>query len=81
MTRDFETMNAPADPRIQAADPREVAAEVVTDVLTRGRPLSAGLAEHVGAFEDPRDRAFARELSYGVARWLPRLQACLDLLM
>jgi 16S rRNA (cytosine967-C5)-methyltransferase len=81
VTRDLETMNAPADPRIQVADPREVAAEVVTDVLTRGRPLSAGLAEHVGAFEDPRDRAFARELSYGVARWLPRLQACLDLLM
>lgn len=74
-------MSETADSGIQAADAREVAAAVVGDVLTHGRSLSACLAEHGRAFEDPRDRAFARELCYGVVRWQPRLQACLDLLM
>jgi len=74
-------MNDTADAGIHAADPRELAAEVMTEVLIRGRSLSACLAERVGALADSRDRAFAKELCYGVARWLPRLQACLDLLM
>jgi 16S rRNA (cytosine967-C5)-methyltransferase len=74
-------MNAPANPSIQSAVPRALAGEVLTEMLVRGRSLSACIAERDGAFDDPRDRAFARELCYGVTRWLPRLQACLDLLM
>ena len=50
-------------------------------MLGQGRSLTACLDEHTTRLSDGRDRAFARELCYGVARWLPRLQACLDLLV
>ena len=64
-----------------ASDPRRVAVSVVVAVLSQGRSLTACLREHTAGLDDGRDRAFARELCYGVARWLPRLQACLDLLV
>ena len=50
-------------------------------MLGQGRSLTACLDEHTTRLGDGRDRAFARELCYGVARWLLRLQACLDMLM
>ncbi|TFH49503.1 MAG: 16S rRNA (cytosine(967)-C(5))-methyltransferase RsmB [Lysobacterales bacterium] len=62
-------------------DPREVAVSVVTAVLGQGRSLTASLEAHIGRLNDRRDRAFAQELSYGIVRWLPRLQTCLDRLM
>jgi len=74
-------MQTPANLRSHHGDPREVAVAVMVDVLGRGRSLSASLEEHTSRLENGRDRAFARELCYGVSRWLPRLQACLDKLM
>jgi len=65
----------------QDGDPREIAVAVVVAMLGQGRSLGACLDEHGNRLGGGRDRAFALELCYGVARWLPRLQACLDLLV
>jgi 16S rRNA (cytosine967-C5)-methyltransferase len=74
-------MHDSTSPHSQEGDPREVAVSVVTAMLGQGRSLNACLDEHTARLETGRDRAFARELCYGVARWLPRLQACLDMLV
>jgi 16S rRNA (cytosine967-C5)-methyltransferase len=62
-------------------DPRAVAVTVVADMLERGRSLNAALDAGTASLGDARDRALSRELCYGVARWLPRLEVCLRLLM
>ena len=62
-------------------NPRAVASAVLTDLIDRGRSLNPALEAHGGALADARDRALARELCYGVARWLPRLELCLQRLM
>jgi 16S rRNA (cytosine967-C5)-methyltransferase len=67
--------------RFRDGDPRVVAVSVVAGMLGQGRSLTACLEEHTARLDDVRNRAFARELCYGVARWLPRLQACLDMLV
>ena len=74
-------MQDTANSRIHDGDPREVAVSVVAGMLGQGRSLTACLEEYTAGLDDGRDRAFARELCYGVARWLPRLQACLDMLV
>ncbi len=65
----------------QNGDPRVIAVSVVAAMLGQGRSLGACLDEHAARLGGGRDRAFAHALCYGVARWLPRLQACLDLLV
>jgi 16S rRNA (cytosine967-C5)-methyltransferase len=74
-------MHDSADSRGQTGNPREAAVAVVAAMLGQGRSLTACLEEHTALLAQGRDRAFARELCYGVARWLPRLQACLDMLV
>jgi 16S rRNA (cytosine967-C5)-methyltransferase len=74
-------MNDSAISHSQDGDPREVAVSVVAEMLGQGRSLNACLDEHTVRLAVGRDRAFARELCYGVARWLLRLQACLDMLV
>lgn len=81
MTGDPDTGAGMAVARRRPTDPRQVAGQVVVDMLAGNRSLAASLAEHDADFDDARDRAFARELCYGVARWLPRLQTCLDELL
>jgi len=79
--RTAEDMQDTTNPRIRNGDPRRVAVSVVVAMLSQGRSLTGSLEEHTAELDDGRDRAFARELCYGVARWLPRLQACLDMLV
>jgi 16S rRNA (cytosine967-C5)-methyltransferase len=74
-------MQDSAKPHGQDDDPRAVAVSVTAAMLGQGRSLSACLEEHTARLGDARDRAFTRELCYGVARWLPRLQACLEMLV
>ncbi len=86
-------MRQPASLPSHDGDPRAAAVSVLTCVLGRGkhrgsdqandggRSLTACLDQHTARMGDARDRAFARELCYGVLRWLPRLQACLDKLL
>jgi len=66
-------MNDSAISHSQEGDPREVAVSVVAEMLGQGRSLNACLDEHTVRLAVGRDRAFARELCYGVARWLLRL--------
>lgn len=49
------------------ASPRLAAVRLLAAVLDRGQGLSD--AEAPPGLEDPRDRAFARHLAYGVLRW------------
>ncbi len=81
MNRTAKGMQGTANSRIHDGDPRRVAVSVVVAMLGQGRSLTACLQQHTAGLDDGRDRAFARELCYGVARWLPRLQACLDMLV
>ena len=69
-----------ATQRKSAADPRLIAARVLRDVL-KGRSLSDLLPERLNGLDDPRDRALAQELCYGVMRGYPRLQALDGLLL
>lgn len=61
-------------------NPRLLAARVLREVLA-GRSLSEALPRHLEKIDDPRDRAFAQELCYGVMRWHPRLDGILRLLL
>jgi 16S rRNA (cytosine967-C5)-methyltransferase len=74
-------MHHPAPSPARDTDPREVAVAVVAAMLGQGRSLTACLDEHAARLHAGRDKAFAAELCYGVARWLVRLQACLDMLV
>ena len=74
-------MHHPAPSPARDTDPREVAVAVVAAMLGQGRSLTACLDEHAVRLDAGRDKAFAGELCYGVARWLVRLQACLDMLV
>ncbi len=55
------------------SEPRATAACVLAAVMADGRSLSASLPEHLATLSDPKDRALAQEICYGVLRWLPRL--------
>ena len=65
----------------RAADPRAAGALALTELLRDGRSLDAALDEALAGIAAERDRALARELALGVARWLPRLEALLALLL
>ncbi len=60
---------------------RVVALGAVTAVLRDGRSLSGAFDAAAAGLEDPREGALARELAFGVFRWLPRLDAILPRLM
>jgi 16S rRNA (cytosine967-C5)-methyltransferase len=60
---------------------RYIALNVLTEVLQSHISLSDSLEQHLPMLADKRERALAQELSYGVMRWLPRLQAILKLLL
>ncbi|VFM94916.1 MAG: 16S rRNA m(5)C-967 methyltransferase [Candidatus Kentron sp. G] len=60
---------------------RAIAAEILLDVLAHGRSLTAALPGPIDRLDDPRDRALAQELCFGVMRQLPRLQAIVTRLM
>jgi 16S rRNA (cytosine967-C5)-methyltransferase len=60
---------------------RRVAIEVLVQVLKHGRSLTLSLEENADPLPAPRERALAKELSIGVVRWLPRLEAVLHALL
>ncbi|HED51930.1 MAG TPA: 16S rRNA (cytosine(967)-C(5))-methyltransferase RsmB [Gammaproteobacteria bacterium] len=71
-------MNARA---ARAQQPRELATRLVFQVLEQGESLSGTLATEMTGFEDPRQRAFARELVLGTLRWRERLEFILGKLL
>lgn len=60
-------------------DARTLATQILTQVIHHGHSLSDCL--DTNSLPDPRDRALVQELCYGVLRWLPKLQALLQLLL
>ncbi len=60
---------------------RLAAVDAVTRVLRDGRSLSSALDAATATLDPPREGALARELAFGVFRWLPRLEAMLSRLM
>ena len=61
------------------SDARAVAARIVDGVMS-GQSLDKALAAHLSRL-DLKERALASELSYGVCRWYPRLDAILGLML
>ena len=57
-------------------NPRRAALRLVSGVLEQGRSLSTLLPEILADISEPRDRAFTRQLGFGMLRYLPRLEAC-----
>ncbi len=60
---------------------RAIAAEAVSRVLRDGRSLSAAFETASADLAEPREVALARELAFGVFRWLPRLDPVLSRLL
>ncbi len=60
---------------------RIAALDALIGVLRDGRSLSAAFDTAAMTLEDPREKALARELAFGVLRWLPRLDPVLPRLM
>jgi 16S rRNA (cytosine967-C5)-methyltransferase len=60
---------------VTPANARDAATEILVQVLAFGRSLSACVAPVLEGIADPRERALAQELCFGVARWHPRLDA------
>jgi 16S rRNA (cytosine967-C5)-methyltransferase len=56
---------------------RAVALDSLSSVLAEGASLAATLPPRLAGLDDPRERALAQELAYGVLRWRPRLEAVL----
>jgi 16S rRNA (cytosine967-C5)-methyltransferase len=56
---------------------RRSALQALTAVLASGESLATALPAAVAGLAEARERAFARELVYGVLRWLPRLDGVL----
>jgi len=59
---------------------RLLASRLLAEVLA-GRSLSEAGSRLLPGLPDPRDRALAQELCYGVMRWYPRLDHLLGLLL
>lgn len=57
-----------------SANPRALAARVISQVLDHGDDLDSAIKSAMPARLDPRDRALAQRLSYGALRWLPALK-------
>ena len=60
---------------------RAAALGALVAVLRDGESLSLALPRALTGVSDPRERALAQELGYGVLRWLPRLDGLLGLVM
>ncbi len=63
------------------SDARTTAARILTEVLREGRSLSTCIGPEIRWLNDSRDRALAKELAYGVLRWLPELEEVLTQLL
>jgi 16S rRNA (cytosine967-C5)-methyltransferase len=62
-------------------DARSAAVKVLVEVFAAGRSLSASLPVVLQRLTEPRERALAQDLCYGVLRWWPRLEAIAGALM
>lgn len=60
---------------------RAVAAKVLTEVTHARTSLSQALPKWLLKLGEDSERAFVQELCYGVLRWLPRLEAVLEVLL
>lgn len=62
-------------------DPRTTAARILARVIRDELTLDRLIPEMSDRISSDRDRAFVRELCYGVLRWYPRLDFLLDCLL
>ncbi len=56
-------------------DARHAAVRILVDVYAAGRSLTQSCSAVLPQVTEPRDRALAQDLAYGVMRWGPRLEA------
>lgn len=56
-------------------DARHAAVRILLEVYGSGHSLTQACAATLSQLREPRDRALAQDLAYGVLRWGPRLEA------
>ena len=71
----------PANTRGNHEDPRTLAARILTRVVKDGSSLDRLIPDMTYTLLSDRDKAFTRELCYGVLRWYPRLVFILEILL
>lgn len=64
-----------------ASDARHAAVRILGEVYGSGHSLTQACAAALPQLAEPRDRALAQDLAYGVMRWGPRLEALAALLL
>ena len=62
-------------------DARYVSAKVAQEVINNRKHLDHALSIQLHTLKDPREKSLARELSYGIIRWYPRLTFLSSLLL
>lgn len=60
---------------------RALAALIINEVIIKQTALSFVLERHLKQITDTKDRAFVQELCYGVLRWQPQLNTCLNIML
>ena len=55
-------------------NPRLLAVRILLQILVEGKSLNACAIQFNEKIEDAKDRAFARELCFGILRWYPKLR-------
>ncbi len=63
------------------ANPRAAAVEILLRETVRGDTLTAAMPAAARELRERRDAGLAKEIAFGVLRWLPRLEAILALLL
>ena len=63
------------------ANPRAAAVEILLRVTVRGEMLTTAMPAAARDLRERRDAGLAKEIAFGVLRWLPRLEAVLALLL
>nr|VFK23476.1 MAG: 16S rRNA m(5)C-967 methyltransferase [Candidatus Kentron sp. MB]VFK27881.1 MAG: 16S rRNA m(5)C-967 methyltransferase [Candidatus Kentron sp. MB]VFK74450.1 MAG: 16S rRNA m(5)C-967 methyltransferase [Candidatus Kentron sp. MB] len=74
----YQSLTTPRPNKKITATSRDIATDVLLNVLDQGRSLRAAFPQYLPLLQDPREQALAKELGFGVMRRLPRLQALIS---
>lgn len=64
-----------------ASTPRGIAVDILVNVVTGGQTLTIAMERYLPGLANQQDRALTKEICFGTLRWLPRLEAILELLL
>jgi 16S rRNA (cytosine967-C5)-methyltransferase len=59
-------------------NPRKVAAQILQQIIFEGRSLSSLIPQQLNSIVDPKDKALAQAIVFGVMRWFETLDFIAD---